>query len=458
MTAPDLTETDAVAESCRPMAAHLEDSWILGSMLDGLPAIVYVKDLDGRYVKVSRTYAEIAGVDSPADLIGRLDEDTGMPPEQIEQLRHDDQRLLRGEIEMIDDEEHVTGRTRTGWYKVTKRVIHDDRGNVVGVFGIALDITKRRRAEEAVVAFSEQLTQTNQQLKETLEELATTQTELVQARKLEAIGQLAAGVAHEINTPIQFVADNTRFTGDSIDDLLSVVAAAESLADTLSSCSQLPPTVLDAVERYRSTIEDADVDYLREELPLAIEQTIEGTQRVSEIVRALKDFAHPANDRATAVDLNRAIESTIAVSKNEWKTVAEVRFDPDPTLPAVTALAGPLQQAVLILLVNAAQAIAGSRASGMGRIELATAHDDQWVSITVTDDGPGVPVEIRDRIFEPFFTTKAVGEGSGQGLSVAHGIIVKRHGGQLTFQSQLGKGTTFTIQIPRHPVVDDSPS
>lgn len=440
--------------ACDPAPGRVMERWMLDSMLDGLPAIIYFKDLDDRYVRVSKSYLEVTGLDSPDDILGRTDHESGMGTEQADELRRQHQRLISGQIEMFDEEEHIVGRARTGWYRSTKRAILDDCGNIVGVFGVSLDITKRRRAEEAVVAFSEQLSATNQQLQETLDELANAQSELVQARKLEAIGQLAAGVAHEINTPIQFVADNTHFTGEAIEDLLDVVASAEVLASALAGCDQLPAPVSEAIGRYRERLAAADVDYLRAELPQAIEQTIEGTRRVSEIVRALKDFAHPANDRPNPVDLNRAIESTIAVSKNEWKTVAAVEFDPDPTLPHVTALAGPLQQAVLILVVNAAQAIASHRTEGLGTISITTEHDDDWVSIAVTDDGPGIPPEIHDRLFEPFFTTKAVGKGSGQGLPVAHSVVVQRHGGQLTFESEVGVGTTFTIRIPRTPIAD----
>jgi len=206
--------------------------------------------------------------------------------------------------------------------------------------------------------------------------------------------------------------------------------------------------------------EAADFDYLIQEIPHAIDQSLEGLQRVSKIVRAIKEFSHPGSEEKRGVDLNRAIETTVAVAKNEWKYVADVETAFDETLPLVPCLAGEFNQVILNLIVNAAHAI-GERAGNespvcKGKITIGTNRRGAWAEIMVTDTGNGIPEEIRSRVFEPFFTTKAVGQGTGQGLALAHSVIVGRHQGQLWFDSEVGKGTTFYLRLPLAPAVTTS--
>ena len=201
---------------------------------------------------------------------------------------------------------------------------------------------------------------------------------------------------------------------------------------------------------YRDALEDADVEYLVEEVPAAIEQAIDGVHRVAEIVRALKDFSHPGGDTKTPIDLNQLVANTIAVCRNEWKYVAELDTDFAPGMPPVPALSGPIGQALLILIVNAAHAIADSQADdgALGKIKVSTSVDAAAATIAVADTGGGIPEEIKEKIFEHFFTTKEVGKGSGQGLAIARSIVVEQHGGEIDFTSTLGEGTEFQVRIP----------
>jgi PAS domain S-box-containing protein len=244
------------------------------------------------------------------------------------------------------------------------------------------------------------------------------------SQRLESIGQLAAGIAHEINTPTQYIGDNMRFLKSAFADLQALLTAGEGGAD------------------------GAGVAWLAREIPQAIDQSLEGIERVAGIVRAMKDFSHPAAERVP-VDLNRAIRSTIVVATHEWKHVADVRTELDPDLPAVPVRPGEFNQVVLNLVVNAAHAIAaaGPAAASRGVITVRTACRDGWAEVSVTDTGCGMSPEVQARIFEPFFTTKPVGEGTGQGLAIARHIAA-RHGGTLAVDSAPGAGSTFTLRLP----------
>ena len=272
--------------------------------------------------------------------------------------------------------------------------------------------------------------------------------DLGQARKLEAIGQLAAGIAHEINTPTQFVGDNIRFLHDAFPDLLALAERCREVAAQLSSVPGEASATLAAT--LREALEAADSEYLSEEVPRAIEQALEGVDRVSKIVRAMKEFSHPSTTK-TRIDLNHAIESTITVARSEWKYVADLTTDLDPELPPVPCVPAELNQTILNLLVNAAHAIAdklGEGASQKGTISISTRRVGPWAEIRITDSGTGIPEAIRERIFDPFFTTKEVGKGTGQGLAIAHNAIVGKHQGTLECESVEGQGTTFIIRLP----------
>jgi two-component system, NtrC family, sensor kinase len=262
--------------------------------------------------------------------------------------------------------------------------------------------------------------------------------QLKQAQKLESIGQLAAGIAHEINTPVQYIGDNTVFFRDSFRTLNGVLTAFREAGGD--------PAASRAAEQLAV---HSELDYLLGEIPTALAQSIEGVRHVADIVRAMKEFAHPGTIEKTPVDLNRTIETVMAVARNEWKFVAEIVTRLDPNLPKVLGLPGELNQVFLNLLVNAAHAIRAVRSDGTkGTITIATRRMGGMAEVRITDTGSGIPEAIRGRIFDPFFTTKPVGEGTGQGLAIAHAVVEKKHGGALSFQTELGRGTTFIVRLP----------
>jgi two-component system, NtrC family, sensor kinase len=271
--------------------------------------------------------------------------------------------------------------------------------------------------------------------------------QLDQARKLEAIGQLAAGIAHEINTPTQYVGDNIRFFQDAFNDMKPIIEHYKALSH------KLPEEGIStaAIAEMKENIATGDLDYLLEEIPQALEQTLEGVGRVSTIVRSMKEFSHPGAKEKTGVDINRAIENTTIVSRNEWKYVARLETDLDPSLPHVSCFPAEVNQVILNMITNAAHAIGDvveSREGEKGKIGISTRTHGDFVEIRISDTGPGIPEEIQTRIFDPFFTTKEVGKGTGQGLTISHSIIVDKHGGTLSFETKKGEGTSFYIHLP----------
>jgi signal transduction histidine kinase len=295
---------------------------------------------------------------------------------------------------------HCCGRT----------VAANELGEPQRVAGVHLDITERKEAA----------------------------IRLASAERLESVGKLAAGVAHEINTPIQFVNDSVYFIRDAVDELLR-------LTDRLRTLAAADPGNAGTVAAM-----SGDLPYLAQQLPKALERSLDGLKRVAEIVRSMRELAHPDRPEMSEVDLNHLIRNALVVARAEYKYVAEVATDLAP-LPPVRCHAGELNQVMLNLLVNASHAIADAvaRSGKKGLITVSSRIDGEAIVISVADTGGGIPENIRHRIFEPFFTTKEVGRGTGQGLAISHNIIVKRHGGAIDCDSQVGKGTVFHVHLPR---------
>jgi PAS domain S-box-containing protein len=298
-------------------------------------------------------------------------------------------------------------------------VMKDIHGNRTGFRGIARDISERKMME----------------------------AQKRHAQKLESIGQLAAGIAHEINTPIQYTTDNTHFLLDSFTELITILMSYHTLFESVKAGR---PTE-DDIRKIETLIAELDLDYLKEEIPKAIEQSLEGLDNVAKIVSAMKQFSHPGTEEKVYTDINKAIQNTITISRNEWKYVAEMSTDFDPALPLTPCLPGEFNQVILNMIINAAHAVADSIdvASGKkGAIKITTRRNDTWTEIRIADTGIGIPMAIREKIFDPFFTTKEVGKGSGQGLAISHSVIVKKHGGTIHFETEINQGTTMIIRLP----------
>ncbi|MGB0909928.1 MAG: ATP-binding protein [Nitrospirales bacterium] len=277
------------------------------------------------------------------------------------------------------------------------------------------------------------------------------EAQLVIAQKMKSIGQLAAGVAHEMNTPLHYIAENIRFLTDSFQDLHRLLDSYGDLAQK----TQNGTVNKDVCDMVTQLIKEVDLEYLLREIPTVLAQSLEGTDRVTEIVCAMNEFSHPGTGEKTSVNINHSLQSAITLSSQEWKDVAEVVTDFAEDLPLVPCVAGQMTQVWLNLIVNAAHAIqstltAGS--AGKGVLTISTKLDREWVEVCVADTGIGIPESIQAQVFDLFFTTKEVGVGTGQGLSLAHSIIVNNHDGLLTFESLPLGGTMFIVRLPLCPV------
>ena len=375
---------------------------VLRTMIDLIPAFIYCKDAESRFTACNKLVANRMGV-APEDLIGKTDFDF-FPREMAEKFYNDEQALLKSGKPLIDHEELAFDKlSGTNRVILTSKVpLHDVNGNLTGLVGTGFDITERKAAEERMAS----------------------------SDRLESIGRLAAGVAHEINTPIQFLNDSVSFIREGVEELLAYIDKVHSAAPATQP-------------------KDEDVEYLREELPPALTRVADGLSRIAEIVRSMKHFSHADQREMSAVDLNASIASTLVIARSEYKDIADLETDYSP-LPPVTCHGGQINQVVLNLVVNSAHAIADfvKQHGGRGRISVKTAVDGDYALISITDTGGGIPEGIRARIFDPFFTTKEVGRGTGQGLSIVRNTIVKGHGGLLDFECEMGKGTTFHVRLP----------
>jgi signal transduction histidine kinase len=292
-----------------------------------------------------------------------------------------------------------------------------------------------------------QLFVAKEELEKRVHELATAKNQLVQAEKLQAVGQLAAGIAHEINTPAQFVGDGLHFLKEAYFSYKRLVGHYRSAVEALALEATGAGQVL--VGELRRIEEDVDLPYLDAEVPASFVSCMEGIFRITTIVESMKEFAKPDQREKSPADLNHALQATLVVARSEYGSVAEVTTE-FGDLPPVPCHVGDLNQVFLNLIVNAAHAVGDvvEKRGGVGTIRIRTSREDNLARIDIADSGCGIPEAIRHRVFDPFFTTMEVGKGTGQGLAIARSVVVTKHGGTLTFESEVGKGTTFTIRLP----------
>ncbi len=272
--------------------------------------------------------------------------------------------------------------------------------------------------------------------------------QLFHAQKMESVGRLAAGIAHEINTPIQYVHDNIDFLNESFESFVELINQLNAHIET-----QPQEGVSEGLRQLQAMQEEKDIQFLIDEIPESIKQSMEGIDRVTRIVRAMKNFTHPGIENKVALNINNAIESTITVARNEWKYVAEIVTDFNPDIPRILCYEGDMKQVILNLIVNAAHAVGEKKktygfANSKGTIEIKTDFNEDSAFIVISDNGSGIPDKAQSHIFEPFFTTKEVGIGTGQGLAIVYNIIVKKHRGKISFESKVGEGTRFVIELP----------
>jgi len=335
-------------------------------------------------------------------------------------------------------EEQATRRDgSTFWTGATLRPVMGADERVTHIVSISADITDKRAHRLKEAELQEQLVAEMKERERILIELRT-------AQKLESVGRLAAGVAHEINTPIQYVGDSLYFLRSSVADLGRLIDSYNAVLSELGDEA--------AITTARQAMADAaaavDLPFLLDEMPKAFERTFEGTSRVAGIVRAMKEFSHPDATEFSSADINHALQTTLVVATNEYKYLAQVKTE-FAELPPVICNIGELNQVFLNMIVNAAHAIhdAGKDVS-TGAIAIVTAVDGDCVEITFSDNGCGIPQENLDKIYDPFFTTKEVGRGTGQGLAITRSIVMDKHGGEVHATSEVGVGTQFKIRLP----------
>ncbi len=405
--------------------ALAEQLSLLRALLDSIPSPIFYKDASGRYLGCNEAFTAVVG--HPVDaVVGKTVYDIA-PPGLAERYAAADAGLFaRGGVHTYDATvQYADGSLHeTHFTKSTFAHGGDAKGGLVGVMS---DLSERRRLE----------------------------AELRHAGKMQAMGRLAGGIAHEINTPLQFASLSNEYLGDAVGGLSRLLLAYEQLEAEVQA-GRPPAEALQAVASARA---EADLDYAREQIPKAFERVSQGLERVGNIVRSMRDFAHPDASRKELADLNRALHNTALISRAEYKRVASVRTE-FAELPPVACHLGELNQVFLNLIVNAAQAIAArvGQSGAMGSILLRTRHLGGFVEVIVEDDGVGMPPSVRERAFEPFFTTRDPGSGTGQGLAVAHTIVVDRHGGDIELQSEPGAGTAVIVRLPTGGVSGGDPA
>jgi signal transduction histidine kinase len=387
-------------------------------VVEGTQAIPFALDVeDGHFEYIGPQGPQRLGFDEDSwKQVGFLDR--LMPRDRHGAVRTRIDETVTGHVELeatvlTQDEKRVDLR----W--VVNCETSDSTGQHKIMRGMMIDVTEQRRLEN----------------------------DLAQAQKLESVGRLAAGVAHEINTPVQFVSDSVLFVREAMDDLSGIVDKYRELRDATKDDQD--EAVKAAAKAAEEAEDDADLDYILENAPVALDRARDGLGRVAAIVRSMKEFAHPDRKEMVHADLNQAIASTLVIASNEYKYVAEVETS-FGEIPPVNCYAGEINQVVLNLIVNAAHAI-GDVVKGTpekGRIRVGTRLHDGMVEISIGDTGKGIPVDVRSRIFDPFFTTKEVGKGTGQGLAIARTVVVEKHKGTLHFETEVGRGTTFFIRLP----------
>ncbi|MBI9092880.1 MAG: PAS domain S-box protein [Desulfobacterium sp.] len=387
---------------------------------------IWEVDRKGNYCFVAGNTDGILGY-APTELVGK--NPYTFMVEQDRAKAENDYRKLADEKKPIKDHK-VRYRCKTGeivFFLRNASPMVDGAGRLTGYRGVDQDITDSIREEE----------------KRTILE-----KELQVSQKLEAVGNLAAGIAHEINTPIQFIGDNTTFLSDSMKDLFNGFNSLKEMVIMLDDGTGSLKKRIHGIE------EACDLEFLETEIPQALDQSREGVDRVSAIVRTMKDFSHMGCGSLAEADINKAIETTIIISQNEWKYVAEMKTDLDSALPPVGCFIGDIKQVILNLILNAAHTIQdalAARKEPLGCITIRTYVHGTYAVLEIADTGMGIDDKDRDRVFEHFFTTKDVGRGTGQGLSMAYHTIVEKHKGEIGFTTELGKGTTFCIKIPIIP-------
>jgi len=416
-----MERNEAMETIIRKQAELLEAHHTLDTILSRVPIGIVILDFTGKVQWVNRPALNMIRQPNPEALIGREFREYIVDPQDLNDI-HD--------CEFFNAERTLIAADRQAVPVMESVLKTSMNGNPVLICSF-LDVSEQKRAQQ---------------------EKQMIQVKLQQAQKLESVGKLAAGLAHEINTPLQFIRDNLKFIQQAMSDIADILAAVTEL-------TMIPavdtPDILTRLAGLKKQLEDADSEFIQKETAAAIDQSIDGLNRIAEIVLAMKEFANSSGGKIAHHDLNKMIENAITVSANAWRAVATLDTTLEPGGLDVMCCSEEINQVLLNLIINAVQAIAdvhaGQTSPPPGTIHITSSRRQGLAVVDIRDSGIGIPDEIKNRIYEPFFTTREVGRGAGQGLTIAYDLIVNKHHGELSFISTPGQGTTFTIKLPIQP-------
>jgi PAS domain S-box-containing protein len=390
------------------------------TLFDSMPVGIVIARMDGSLVDINRAGANLFGYDNRDQLMPLNMRNFYVNPAER------DRRMAAIGADPFPRPIEVQMRRKDGTTfpaLVQNHAVRDSSGQFEQIEGFVTDITeiKRLQADREALAHDQRI-----------------------SARLQSVGALAAGIAHEINTPMQFVSDSVYFLKSAVGDLNRLWPELQNL----SNQSETAEGLVDALKRIEATAAELDVNQLVADAHESADRALEGIRRVTKIIRAMREFAHPDNGEHSKVDLNAAIETTLTVCKNVYKEIADVQTE-FAALPPVMCQYGEINQVFLNIVVNAAHAIESQHKDGSkGLIRISTLLEEPWAVVRIQDNGAGIPETVKARIFDPFFTTKEVGKGTGQGLAIVQSVIVERHHGRIEVESQVGKGTTFVLRLP----------
>lgn len=426
---------------------------LLQLVMDTLPEAIFWKDRNSVYLGCNQNFAEDAGIGSPENIIGKTDYELPWKKEESDFYRECDRRVMlseRPELGIVEPQLNSEGKQT--WLETNKAPLHDISGRVIGMLGTYQDITERKQADIALQELNQKLELQTSELQLALEQLKHSQLQLIQREKMSALGNLVAGIAHEINNPVGFLAGNLQPAQDYVRDLFELI-------DLYQQRFPKPG------QKIENTIESIDLEYLLEDLPKLLKSMGEGINRIRSISTSLRTFSRADTESRVPFNLHEGLDSTLLILKhrlkaNEHRPAIEITTNYQEMSP-VRCFPGQLNQVFMNLLANAIDAIEESN-QGKGfadiqaqpnRIKVTTQVSDcqQWVVVGIRDNGVGMTEQTRQKIFQDLFTTKEVGKGTGLGLAIAHQIIVEKHGGTIDVNSSLGQGTEFILKIPVNP-------
>lgn len=409
----------------------------LRTLIDSLPDRIYIKDTECRFVLNNTAHIRRLGCTRQQEVLGKTDFDF-RPHDIASKSFADDKRVITTGKPLINKEEAVFSHTgEWEWLLTTKVPLRDKQGTVVGLVGISHDITERVRRDQERQLLETQLKERNAELERMVTDLKNMQGHLVQSEKMASLGQLVAGIAHEINNPLAFVASNLNRFKEYFDDTLTVLKEWQTVGKQLEANPLWEPQL----RLLKSAEQQADLEFITEDFENLMRHSRDGAERIKSIVNKMRGFARTSGNEFQEANINEALEDTLTIVWNELKYKATIQKEYG-TLPPVVCNIGELKQVFVNLLVNAAHAIAEK-----GVITIRTAHKGENVEIQVADTGSGIAPEHLNKIFDPFFTTKPVGKGTGLGLWICM-TIIQNHHGTITVDSRVGQGTTFTVTLP----------